>query len=66
MPVSKAQQKSVHKYVKNNYDRLEITVPKGQKDIIKKVASDTGKTLNSYVNEAITEKIQRDEEGTPQ
>ena len=62
MPVSKAQQKSVHKYVKNNYDRLEITVPKGQKDVIKKVASDIGKTLNSYVNEAINEKIQRDQE----
>ena len=33
--ISKAQQKAVHKYVKNNYDRIELTVPKGQKDIIK-------------------------------
>ncbi len=31
--ISKAQQKAVHKYVKNNYDRVELTVkPKGKKD----------------------------------
>ena len=26
-----AQQRAVHKYVKNNYDRLELSVPKGRK-----------------------------------
>ena len=29
--VSKAQQKAVNKYVKNNYDRINVTFPKGQK-----------------------------------
>lgn len=30
--ISKAQQKAVHKYVKNNYDRVELTVkPKGKR-----------------------------------
>ena len=29
MAVSKAQQKAVHKYVKSNYDRQELTMPKG-------------------------------------
>ena len=34
--ISKAQQKAVHKYVKNNYDRVELTVkPKGKKEAIK-------------------------------
>ena len=33
---SPAQQKAVHKYVKNNYDRLELSVPKGEKEKIKK------------------------------
>ena len=32
--VSKAQQKAVNKYVKNNYDRINVTFPKGQKEII--------------------------------
>ena len=30
-PVSKAQQKAVHNYVRNNYDRIEVTLkPKGR------------------------------------
>ena len=32
--ISKAQQKAVNKYVKNNYDRINVTFPKGQKEII--------------------------------
>ena len=34
MAVSKAQQKAVAKYMKNNYDELKVRVPKGRKDII--------------------------------
>ena len=33
--ISKAQQKAVNKYVKNNYDRINVTFPKGQKELIK-------------------------------
>ena len=33
--ISKAQQKAVHKYVKNNYDRINVTFPKGQKEKLK-------------------------------
>ena len=29
--VSKAQQRAVNKYVKENYDRINVTFPKGQK-----------------------------------
>ena len=35
MPVSKAQQRAVNKYMSENYDRINLTVPKGQKEIIK-------------------------------
>ncbi len=59
--VSKAQQKAVHKYVKNNYDRIELTVPKGRKDEIKSYAESHGESVNAFivraVNEAITHKI---------
>ena len=35
--ISKAQQKAVHKYVKINYDRIELTVkPKGKKEMVSK------------------------------
>ena len=32
MAVSKAQQRAVNKYVKNNYDEIKVRMPKGKKD----------------------------------
>jgi len=58
--VSKAQQKAVHKYVKNNYDRIEVTAPKGKKDIIKAHAETKGESVNGFINRAIDETIERD------
>lgn len=60
MAVSKAQQKAVAKYMKNNYDELKIRVPKGQKDIIKAHAEQNGESINGFVNRAIDETMQRD------
>lgn len=58
-PTSKAQQKAVHKYVKNNYDRIELTVkPKGKKEELKAHASMFGdESLNSFINRAIENQI---------
>jgi len=64
--ISKAQQKAVHKYVKNNYDRIELTVkPKGKKEDIKAHAEQNGETLNSFINRAIDETMQRDISAAP-
>jgi len=60
MPVSKAQQKAVHKYVKTNYDRMELTVPKGRKDTVKAHAAAQGESVNAFINRAIMETMQRD------
>lgn len=67
MAISKAQQKAVHNYVRNNYDRIELTVnPKGKKDRIKQHALERGETLNGFINRAITETIQRDNAPAPE
>lgn len=58
--ISKAQQKAVHKYVKNNYDRLEITVPKGRKAEIKAHAEAHGESVNAFVVRAVNETIERE------
>ena len=58
--ISKAQQKAVNKYVKNNYDRIELTVPKGQKDIIKAAAENAGESLNTYVRKSIDQRMERE------
>jgi len=60
VPASKAQQRAVSKYMKENYDEIKVRVEKGQKEIIKAHAEKNGKSVNSFINEAITEKMERD------
>ena len=60
MAVSKAQQKAVSKYMKENYDVYQIRMPKGQKDVIKAHAEARGESVNGFIGRAISETIQRD------
>ena len=61
MPASKAQQKAVHKYTKNNYDSILVTLkPKGIKDTIKSHAAARGESVNGFIGRAITETMERD------
>lgn len=63
MTVSKAQQKAVQKYVKDKYDRVVLTMPKGKKEIVQAHASCNGISVNAYINAAIDEKMERDSSG---
>lgn len=60
MPVSKAQQRAVDKYVKENYDRIEIKVPKGRKAEIQAHAEVQGESTTGFINRAIDETMERD------
>ena len=53
MAVSKAQQRAVNKYVKNNYDEVKLRMPKGKKDVIQVHAAQQGESVNAYINRAI-------------
>ena len=55
MAVSKAQQKAVNKYMAANYDRINLTVPKGRKEEIQAFAAQTGESVNGFINRAIGE-----------
>lgn len=63
-PASKAQQKAVNKYMKSNYDRVNLVMPKGKKDIIQAHAAQQGESVNAYINRAIDETMQRDDSAT--
>ena len=63
MPVSKAQQKTVNKYMAANYDRINLTIPKGQRDIIIAHADSQGESTNAFIGRAITETMERDAGG---
>lgn len=60
MPVSKAQQRAVSRYMKENYDVYQIRMPKGQKDIIKAHAEAQGESVNAFIGRAISETMSRD------
>ena len=64
MPASKAQQKAVAKYMKNNYDNFQLRMPKGKKDKIKLNSETRGESLNGFVNRAIDETMERDKAST--
>lgn len=53
MPVSKAQQKAVNKYMTENYDRINLVVPKGRRDELRAKAKAEGKSLNAYIVDRI-------------
>jgi hypothetical protein len=57
MPTTKAGQRAVNKYMKNNYDRLNINVLKGRKDELKQYAVESGLSLNAFIMKAVDEML---------
>ncbi len=60
MPVSKAQQKAVNKYMAANYDRVNLTLPKGRKAELQAHAQYQGESLNGFISRAIDGQMERD------
>lgn len=59
MKYSDAQKEATARYNKKAYDRINIIVKKGQREIIKTFASRQGKSLNRFVLDAIEAEINR-------
>ena len=57
---SEARIRANNKYNEKAYDRINIAVPKGQKDTIKAHAEAQGESVNGFVNRAIDETMERD------
>lgn len=57
MATTKAGQKAVNKYIASNYDRINLTVPKGKKETIKAAADAAEMSVNEFINAAIDEKM---------
>ena len=63
-PASKAQQKAVNKYMKNNYDRINLVMPKGKKEVIQAHAAQRGESVNAYINRANDKAMSEDDSST--
>ena len=60
MALTEAQKKAVAKYNAKSYDRLELKVRKGKKNVIKDFADRAGESVNNYAKKAIQAKIKAD------
>lgn len=47
-------------YISKNYDRINLTVPKGEKEKIKAHAESRGESVNAFISRAIDETMTRD------
>lgn len=63
MPASKAQQKAVTKYMRENYDVYQVRMPKGKKESIKAAATAAGESLNQYIISAVDKRMEQDAKG---
>ena len=60
MALTEAQKKANAKYIAKAYDRIELKVKKGRKDLIKAHAESKGESINVFVNRAINETMERE------
>lgn len=60
MAASDAKKKAIAKYNLKAYDRVELKVKKGKKEIIKAHAEQQGESLNAFINRAIDTQIKSD------
>ena len=59
-PVSKNQQKSVNKYIQKNYDRINLTLPRGKKAEIQEHAQAKGESVNAFITRAINQTLENE------
>lgn len=53
-------QEAKNAYLKEKVDEFKVRVPKGEKKFIQEFAKERGKSLNTFVLEAIREKMDRE------
>lgn len=60
MATTKAQQKAVAKYMKNNYDEIKVRVNKGTKQSLQDIAKEKGESINGYIKNAVQARFKAD------
>ena len=55
--MAQAQIEANKRFRKKSYDRIEITVPKGDREKIVQAASAAGMSVNAFIKEALAEYI---------
>lgn len=58
------QNQYINDYIKEKYDRINLTVPAGKKAIISDRAAAAGKSVNAYINGLIDSDLEKSETET--
>ena len=58
--MGKAATRAQNKWIEKTYDRINLTVPKGEKEGIKAHAEAKGESVNAFIYRAIKETMERD------
>ena len=61
MGYTEAQKEATARYNKKAYDRIDIIVPKGKREVIKRFARKQGKSTNRFINDAIDKAMSEQE-----
>lgn len=48
-----------NKWISGTYDRINLTVPKGKKEILQSYASSRGESMNGLINRLISEELSK-------
>lgn len=59
--ISEAQKKATAKYKSKAYDKIELRVPKGDREIIKTRATQLSMSVNEYLNYLIDKDLEQSE-----
>ena len=62
MGYTEAQREATARYNKKAYDRIDIIVPKGKREVIKSFARKQGKSTNRFINDAIDRAMSEQED----
>ena len=57
MKYSDAQREATARYNKKTYERIDVVVKKGQRQIIKDFAASQGKSLNRFILDAVEKEM---------
>jgi len=70
MPLSEAKKKSNKKWndanLKERYDYINLTVPKGDKEVWQAYAARRGESLNAFIRRAVMRQLEVDRGSTPE
>ena len=57
MAYSESQKKATNKWIKNNYDRINITLPLGQREVWRAKAAELGMSLNEFIRNCVEKSL---------